>query len=225
MFDAVLPRFDKNNFYSCCDILATRDADLKNVLNEYGYPPLWRRKPSFATLVLIILEQQVSLASARAAFLKLKNRIGTVTPLKLLQLSDAELKACYFSRQKIIYTKELARAVIARQLSFKKITQLPAGEIRRMLTGIKGIGDWTADIFLMMCVHEADVFPAGDIALRKSMKEIKGLLPETTAEEIASIADTWTPYRTVAAFILYHAYLSKRSKMKPGIKKPRTIIL
>jgi len=213
MFDAVPSRFDKTNFHSYCDILAGKDADLKKVLTDYGYPPLWMRKPSFATLVLIILEQQVSLASARAAFLKLKNKIGIVTPSKLLRLSDAELKACYFSRQKIVYSKALARAIIARQFSFKKIIDLPADEIRHILKNIKGVGDWTADVFLMFCVQEADLFPAGDIALIKSMKEVKGLPAHTTTQEVILIADNWRPYRTVAAFILYHAYLTRRGRV------------
>jgi DNA-3-methyladenine glycosylase II len=212
MCKAVPRRFDKNNFHSCCDFLAAKDADLKAVLKQYGYPPLWMREASFSTLIQIILEQQVSLASARATFLKLKSKIGRVTPSKLLQLSDAELKACYFSRQKIIYSKELAGAVMAQELSFKKLRMLPADEIRRRLKKIKGIGDWTTDIFLMMCMQEADIFPAGDIALIKSMKEIKGLPADTSTHDIISIANKWTPYRTVAAFMLYHAYLSRRNR-------------
>jgi DNA-3-methyladenine glycosylase II len=212
MDDAIACRFDKNNFHSICDILAAKDADLKNVLQQHGYPPLWMRKPSFATMILIVLEQQVSLASAKSAFLKLRNKIGTITPPKLFLLSDAELKACYFSRQKIVYSKELAKAVITRQLSFKKIRDLPPDEIRRQLTNIKGIGNWTTDIFLMMCLQHADVFPAGDIALIKSVKEVKRLPHHTSTQEIISIADSWKPYRTVAAFILYHAYLTKRNR-------------
>jgi DNA-3-methyladenine glycosylase II len=205
-------RFNNDNFHSCCDILAKKDADLNFVLKQYGYPPLWSRKPSFATLIQIILEQQVSLASAKAAFLKLQNKVGTVTALKILNLSDAELNACYFSRQKIIYSKELAKAVVHQKLSFKRLTRLPADEIRSTLKSVKGIGDWTADIFLMMCLQEADIFPAGDIALIKSIKEIKELPPHTSREEILLITDLWKPYRTIAAFILYHAYLTKRNR-------------
>jgi DNA-3-methyladenine glycosylase II len=205
-------RFDESNFHSCCDILANKDAHLKTALKQYGYPPLWRRKPTFANLIQIILEQQVSLASAKAAFGKLQNKIRNVTPLRLLSLSDAELKACYFSRQKIVYAKELAKAVIDQKFSFKKIIQLPPDEIRNSLKSIKGIGDWTADIFMMMCLQESDIFPSGDIALIKSMKEIKGLPLHTSREQILSIAENWKPYRTVAAFILYHAYLRKRNR-------------
>ena len=205
-------RLDQNNFHLICDELASRDEHLAQVLQRYGYPPLWTRRPCFATLIHIILEQQVSLDSAKAAFLKLKTKIGLITPARLLNLTDEELKACYFSRQKIVYSKELAKAVISKELSFKKIKQLPAEEIRHVLKKIKGIGDWTADIFLMMCIAESDVFPSGDIALIKSVKEVKGLPPHTSPQEIMLIAEKWKPYRTAAAFLLYHAYLTKRNR-------------
>src|SRR5690242_485792 len=100
--------FNKNNFYSLCDILAEKDHDLKNIITKYGYPPLWSRAASFATLIHIILEQQVSLASAKAAFLKLESTIGHITPEKILQLTDEGMKACYFSRQKMKYARHLA---------------------------------------------------------------------------------------------------------------------
>ena len=113
-----LNRFDKSNFHSYCDALSAKDPDLAAVIERYGYPPMWKRAASFATLVQVILEQQVSLASARAAFSQLRKKIGVVTPVKLLKLSDAELKACYFSRQKIIYARDLASAITGGQLSF-----------------------------------------------------------------------------------------------------------
>jgi DNA-3-methyladenine glycosylase II len=125
--------FNKDNFILLCDKLAKKDRHLKNVIKQYGYPPLWSRVPSFATLIHIILEQQVSLASAKAAFLKLEAEIGHVTPEKIMQLSDEEMKACYFSRQKIIYAKHLAAAIIKNELSVEQLNDLPDESLRTEL--------------------------------------------------------------------------------------------
>src|SRR4030095_2034803 len=103
--------FDSSNFKKICNKLCRIDKDLHAVIKQYGHPPMWIRPASFQTLILFILEQQVSLASAYAAFKKLKERIGYVTPAKILLLSDAELRSCYFSRQKIIYAKEFLRVL------------------------------------------------------------------------------------------------------------------
>ena len=203
--------FTKDNFILLCDKLARKDKHLKNVIKQYDYPPLWSRVASFATLIHIILEQQVSLASAKAAFLKLEAKIGHITPEKIIQLSDEEMKACYFSRQKIKYAKHLATAIINNELSIEQLNDLPDESLRTELKKIKGIGDWTVDVFMMMALHRCDCFPAGDIALIKSIKEVKGLAPLTSKEEILLIADTWKPYRTIAAFILWHAYIKKRN--------------
>ena len=202
--------FDKNNFHSCCDILAKRDSDLKNIISQYGYPPLWSRTPSFATLIHIILEQQVSLASAKAAFLKLESKIGHIAPEKILQLNDDEMKACYFSRQKMKYARHLAEMILNNELNIDALQTLPNDVIRTELKKVKGIGDWTVDVFLMMVLHRNDCFATGDIALIKSIKEVKGLSPLTSKEEIILIVENWKPYRTIAAFLLWHAYIKKR---------------
>ena len=117
--------FSASNFHSICDTLARKDKDLAAVIKQYGYPPMWTRPNSFETLVHFILEQQVSLASALAALEKLRERIILITPERLIQLSDAELRACYFSRQKIIYVKSLARAIIDNQIDLKEMESLP----------------------------------------------------------------------------------------------------
>jgi DNA-3-methyladenine glycosylase II len=203
--------FDKNNFLSLCDSLAERDKDLKNIIIEFGYPPLWSRTPSFATLIHIILEQQVSLASAKAAFLKLESAIGHITPEKILQLSDEEMKACYFSRQKTKYAKHLAEVILNGELNIDALQTLPDNAVRTELKKVKGIGDWTVDVFLMIVLHRNDCFATGDIALMKSIKEVKGLVPLTSKAEILLITETWKPYRTLAAFLLWHAYIRKRN--------------
>ncbi len=204
------PAFSEKNFHQLCNILARKDADIKAIIEQYGYPPLWSRKAGFETLIHIILEQQVSLASARAALLKLKEKIGVVTPAKLLQLTDAELKACYFSRQKTVYARCLAEAVLSKKLSIAKLEQLPDEDIRHQLTCIKGIGNWTVDVFLMMVLHRNDLFPTGDIALMNSVRHVKQM-PNATKEELLQLAEIWKPYRTIAAFVFWHAYIKRKN--------------
>jgi DNA-3-methyladenine glycosylase II len=203
--------FSKKNFKAICDDLAKLDGDLKLILDSHGYPPLWKRPPGFATLVQIILEQQVSLASAKAAYIKLTERLGTITPAAVLSLTREELKACYFSRQKIIYVTHLAQAICSGQLKLRRFPKLSNEEIRQALTQVKGIGKWTADVYLMMAMQRTDLFPLGDIALINSIKAVKRLEPATTREAIATIAERWRPYQTVAAYLLWHSYLSKKS--------------
>ena len=202
--------FNDDNFFQFCDVLAKKDKDLRQIIKQHGYPPMWTRPASFQTLILFILEQQVSLASAYAAFKKLKARIGYVTPSKILSLTDEELRSCYFSRQKIVYARELAKAVQSKQLSLKKFSNAHEDEIRIELKKVKGIGDWTVDVYLMHALQRSDLFPLGDIALVNSLKEIKQLHPHTTKENMLKIAEPWRPYRTVASMILWHAYIQKR---------------
>lgn len=203
--------FDETNFKKICIQLSTQDAVIKKIIAEHGHPPMWKRKHGFETLIHIILEQQVSLASAKAALNKLKVKIGTVTPKKLLALSDEELKACYFSRQKIIYARHLAKAIINRELNLSKLALMPDEDVRTTLKQIKGIGDWTVDVYLMMVLQRIDLFPQGDIALLKSVRETHGF-SNHTKEEIILHAAKWKPYRTIAAFLFWHSYLCKRKR-------------
>ena len=202
--------FDASNFKKICNRLGRIDKDLYSVIKQHGHPPMWTRPATFQTLILTILEQQVSLASAYAAFKKLRQKIGYVTPAKILLLTDAELRACYFSRQKIIYARELARAVQSKQLNLRKISSAHEDEVRHELKKIKGIGDWTVDVFLMHALQRTDLFPLGDIALVNSLKETKQLHPHTTKEDMLTVAELWRPYRTIAAMILWHSYIQKR---------------
>ena len=203
--------FDSANFKKICNKLCRIDKDLHAVIRQYGHPPMWTRPATFQSLILFILEQQVSLASAYSAFKKLKERVGYVTPAKILSLTDVELRSCYFSRQKIIYAKELAKAIQSKQLRLNKFSNSHEDEIRVELKKIKGIGDWTVDVYLMHALQRTDLFPLGDIALVNSLKEIKQLHPHTTREDMLFIAESWRPYRTIASMILWHAYIKKRN--------------
>ncbi|MGZ5218882.1 MAG: DNA-3-methyladenine glycosylase family protein [Chitinophagaceae bacterium] len=202
--------FHKENFSTLCDLLSKKDMHLKNIVRQYGYPPMWTRPANFQTLILIILEQQVSLASAKAAFLKLKEKLGTITPGKLLQLTDAELKACYFSRQKIVYARHLATAIVSKQLNLEKLSLLPDEKIREELKRIKGIGDWTVDIYLLFSLQRTDIFPTGDLAMMNAFKEIKQLEKQVSKEEVIVLSQNWKPHRSVATMMLWHYYIQKR---------------
>ena len=203
-------KFDQQNFHSICDKLARTDNHLASIIKQFGYPPIWTRKANFQTLIHIILEQQVSLASARAALNKLKERIGNITPAKLLALSDEELKACYFSRQKIVYAKALGNAVVSKQIILKTFSDLDDAEIRQQLKTIKGIGDWTVDVYLLFALQRTDIFPLGDLAMVNALKEVKQLSKETKQNELLKLAETWRPYRSIATMLFWHHYIEKR---------------
>lgn len=203
--------FSATNFKTICNKLASSDPDLKAIIKRHGHPPMWTRPASFQTLILTILEQQVSLAAAYAAFKKLKAKIGYVTPKKMLALSDEELRSCYFTRQKTVYVRELANAIVKRQLVLKKLIPLHEEEIRLQLKKIKGIGDWTVDVYLMHALQRTDLFPLGDIALVNSLKHTKQLAADTSKESMLEIAEHWRPYRTIAAMILWHDYIKRRN--------------
>lgn len=203
--------FHEGNFVTLCNQLAKKDKDLRRIIQTHGHPPMWTRPNTFQTLVLTILEQQVSLASAYAAFKKLKERIGTVTTEKLLSLTDEEMRACYFTRQKTGYARGLAEAVHSKQIRLKQIAALPDEEVRSRLIQLKGIGHWTIDVYLMHALRRTDLFPLGDIALVNSLKHNKNLHHQVTKEDMLAVAEPWRPYRTIAAMILWHDYIKKRN--------------
>jgi DNA-3-methyladenine glycosylase II len=202
--------YNETNLNHLCDKLAAKDADLKNILSSYGYPPLWLRPNSFATLVLIILEQQVSLASAYAAFKKLQAAVGDITPENLLALTDDELRACYFSRQKIIYVQGLATAFVNKEIDLEWLYEQPDDVVQNTLKRLKGIGNWTIDIYLIHALQRTDVFPVGDLALVKSIIAVKNLPPDSTKADLLALAAAWQPYRSIATLLLWHYYIQKR---------------
>lgn len=203
-------RFNKVNLSSLCDLLSKKDLHLKIIIEQYGYPPLWTRPATFPTLIQIILEQQVSLASAKAAFVKLKEKLVTITPKKLLLLTDEEMKACYFSRQKMVYARHLAEAIITKQLNLEKLSLMPDEKLREELKRIKGIGDWTVDIYLLFALQRTDIFPTGDLAMINAFKEIKQIKKQVTKEEIIALSESWKPHRSIATMLLWHYYIQKR---------------
>jgi DNA-3-methyladenine glycosylase II len=202
--------FDKGTFPKICRQLAKADPHLGKIIEQFGLPPMWSRPRTFSSLILTILEQQVSLASAYAAFKKLKQKIRYVTPERVLALTDEELRACYFSRQKIVYARGLANAILTKQLPLNTFHRHPDEHIRVQMKQLKGIGDWTVDVYLMHALQRSDLFPLGDIALVNSLREVMQLPKDISKEEMLLIAEKWRPHRTIAAMILWHAYIQKR---------------
>lgn len=192
-------------------VLAKRDRDLARVIDRYGPPPMWARQPGFPTLIHIILEQQVSLASARAAFNRLKAAIR-VTPRNLLTLDDATLKTIGFSRQKTGYARHLAQAIVDRRFNPAALEKMDDGSARAKLIELKGIGVWSADIYLLMALRRPDVWPHGDLALAVAAHHVKQLPSRPTYDELTAMSEAWRPWRAVAARVLWHHYLSQRKR-------------
>ncbi|MDJ0570716.1 MAG: DNA-3-methyladenine glycosylase 2 family protein [Pleurocapsa sp. MO_192.B19] len=201
---------DRVSFIASVQELTSRDRDLAKIINTIGYPPQWQRDPGFATLMQIILEQQVSLASAKATFERLNNVVEKLTPESFLALNDLELKRIGFSRQKTRYGRELAQAIVDEVLDLNGLAKLDDLTIRKKLTTIKGIGDWTVDMYLMMALQRRDIFPSKDLAVAIAIQEIKNLSTRPTSRELESIAKLWQPYRAIATKILWHYYLNRQ---------------
>jgi len=193
-----------------CVTLSQDHAELAFVYNTYGTPPLWDRPTGFSTLLNIILEQQVSLASAKACYDKLAARLGDVNPDGLLTLSDAEMKTVGFSRQKTAYVRHLSEAVLEKRIDLDNLHHLPDAEVKTELIKLKGVGEWTSDIYLLMAMLRPDVMPRGDIALHWAWHRLSGE-PRPTSEQFVAMAVKWSPYRSVAARLLWHFYLSEKA--------------
>ena len=177
---------------------------------------MWRRKPSFATLVHIILEQQVSLASALAVYSRLSAIVTPFSATRFRQIDRARIRSAGLTRQKLAYCYHLADAIATRQLSLNQLPYLSDAGVRRALVKIKGVGPWTADIYLLMALRRPDIWPRGDLALKSALRAIKQLTAAPSEETFDAIGDAWRPWRAVAARILWHCYLSSRSASNPS---------
>jgi DNA-3-methyladenine glycosylase II len=197
------------------EVLASRDKSLASVVERYGMPPLWAREPGFPTLLHIILEQQVSLASAKTAYDRLCAAIGhPPTPAKFLTLDDAQLKTVGFSRQKTRYGRELSRAIVEGRLDLEALASADDDIVRAELTKLPGIGNWTVDVYLLLALQRPDAFASTDLALLISVQRLKKLKTRPTPLQFEAMAEKWRPYRAGAARLLWHAYLSQRATKK-----------
>ncbi len=190
--------------------LAARDKMLAGILATYGDPPLWRRATGFPTLVHIILEQQVSLKSAKSMLMRIEAAVQPFTPSRFLELGDSYLRGLGVTRQKSAYLLDLSSAIVNGALSFNKLARMSDEEARLALTRVKGIGLWSADVYLLMAMRRADIWPAGDLALAVAIKELMGFPTRPGPLELERLAEQWRPHRAVAARMLWQYYLGRR---------------
>ena len=206
------PIVDRTNIDRIAAGLARRDAALARILADLGTPPLWKRPTGFATLVRIVLEQQVSLDSARATFLRLQAQLGgSVTAKRLVALDDQQLREIGFSRQKSRYCRLLGQRVVAREFSIRRLQGLDDAAVRQQITSLIGFGDWSADVYLLMALGRADILPTGDLALMVGLGEVTGTIVDGK-DALLEYAEKWRPYRSVGTRMIWQAYLHRRGK-------------
>jgi DNA-3-methyladenine glycosylase II len=190
--------------------LAARDSDLARVHARLGDPPLWGRRPGFPALVKIILEQQVSLRSAAAMYSRIDEHAGGMTPHAVDRIGVKGLRRLGVTRQKAAYCHGLARRILDGGIDLAAIARAPDDEGRRRLLDVPGLGPWSVDIYYLMALRRPDVWPRGDLALASALRDVKGLRTLPTHDEQLRLSQSWAPWRSVAARILWAHYLAKR---------------
>jgi DNA-3-methyladenine glycosylase II len=196
--------------------LADADADLAGVISRLGEPPMWGRRPGFPTLVRIILEQQVSLASAHAAYRRLYRFLGGVTPQKIHAMQVPGLRKFGLTRQKSRYCFCLADRILNGSLNLTTIASGQDSVGRQSLMSVTGLGTWSVDIYYLMALRRPDIWPQGDLALAKALRELKRLEHLPTIEEQLDLAARWSPWRSVAVRILWAHYLAAKGLYTPS---------
>ncbi|MBC7525346.1 MAG: DNA-3-methyladenine glycosylase 2 family protein [Flavobacterium sp.] len=192
------------------DYLSKKDKTINFIVSNFGNPIVLNRPEGFSSMCHIILEQQVSIASAKASYDKLQNYFGELTAFKILNCADHELKSCGISRQKIIYLKDLALKIFSKEIEFESFKSKSEQEIRNELITIKGVGTWSIEVYLMFCLQRPDIIPLGDIAVKNTLKELYYC---ENYNNMVSLSENWKPYRTLATCIIWHYYLKKRNKI------------
>ncbi len=199
---------------AAAEFLASRDRDLAFVLEKHGPPPMWSREPGFSTLIHIILEQQVSLASAASMFERLKRSIIPLKPERLIDLGELHLKSLGLTRQKTAYCLHLAETLRDSQLDLMRFSRMSDDEVKTRLMRVKGIGSWSADVYLLMVLRRPDIWPAKDLALATAAFRLKRLKSRPTPERLMRLGEKWRPFRSVAARMLWQFYLAERKVPK-----------
>lgn len=192
--------------------LLRREPVFAGVVERHGVPPTWAREPGLGSLLHIMLEQQVSLASARAVFERLKALADPLTPENLLRLDDVQLRQAGFSRQKARYARAVAAAVLDGTLDFGELADLDDAEVDVRLQAVPGIGPWTSAIYRLSVLGRPDAWPASDLAIIAGIGALWRLPVLPTPAEATQRAEAWRPWRAVAARLIWQEYLGVRGK-------------
>ena len=219
------PRLTRARLLDGVDALSAANPDLAAVVARFGPPQLWARRPGFATLIQIVLEQQVSLASARATFERLRGACGEVTPERFAQVTAAQIRTAGVTRQKTSYCLGIARQIVDGTLDLGRLGRADDPEARRRLMEIRGIGPWTADIYLLMALGRPDIWPDGDLALAIAAQQVKRLRRRPDTKRLRRLAASWSPWRAVAARVLWHHYLSTRGGRQDSLRLPPPLVV
>ena len=216
--DGLMPHvthLDATTFVEALDLLAEEDEALAEARDIHGVPDFWHREPGFRTLVLLILEQQVSLESGAAMYKRLDGLVGDVSPEAVLGVGEPGLRDIGVTRQKADYLVGLAFAVDGGHLDLDGLDRMPAVEARAELTALKGIGTWTADAYLLSALRLPDMWPVGDRALQVGAREVLGLEHDPDEEQLEILGEPWRPIRAAAARLIWHSYLMTRGRVEP----------
>jgi len=192
--------------------LARMDPELGAILSRLGEPPMWGRQPGFASLIKIILEQQVSLEAARTLYRRINRQLGAMTPDTVYAQQVSGLRQLGLTRQKSAYCHGLAERILDGRLDLSGIARGADDLGRRALLAVPGLGPWSVDIYYLMALRRPDVWPRGDLALAAAMHEVKGLKALPSKAEQERIACDWAPYRSIAARLLWMHYLDARGR-------------
>ncbi|MDQ3665934.1 MAG: DNA-3-methyladenine glycosylase 2 family protein [Acidobacteriota bacterium] len=205
-----LEQLTKASLAAAAQDLAQRDKDLAAILKAHGSPPLWSRQPGFSTLIRIILEQQVSLASAASMYKRLSDSVQPFEPDRVIELGAPYLKSLGLTRQKTAYCMHLAESINSHTLKLRGLSKMNDEGAKAALMEVKGIGSWSADIYLLMVLRRPDIWPASDLALATAVTKLKELKQRATTDQLFDIAERWRPFRSVAARMLWQSYLARR---------------
>lgn len=211
----VIDRLDEDTFGFGVELLRSEDEHLARVVDKFGLPVFWHRQPGFPTLVLLILEQQVSLESGAAMYRRLAGLVGRVEPETVIGAGEHGLRKIGVTRQKTSYLLDLSRQIVAGELDLSSLDNLPLEEARARLTSIRGVGSWTADAYLLSAGRRPDMWPVGDRALQVGAGDVLGMTSIPNEEELTLLGEPWRPIRAVAARLIWHAYLSERGRVEP----------
>lgn len=211
----VVDRLDAATFRLAVDLLVEEDEHLARVVDRWGLPDFWERRPEFTTLVLLILEQQVSLESGAAMYTRLAGLLGDVTPRSVLDAGEAGLCSIGVTRQKASYLTGLSRHLMDGEFDLQSLEGMPADDARQILLSVKGVGPWTADAYLLSASRRPDIWPVGDRALQVGTAEAIRMRDIPDEEQLEVLAEPWRPIRAVAARLIWHSYLSQRGRLEP----------